>query len=430
MKPETGKNDNKKYWFTIEPYVHISLKKDSLLLYNTLSGKALEYHFPEEGKSRIPALFEALQSNENLRVISLTGMDILIPEISSLINDTRKYYMSDLIDADYSKGKPVQMKPEVTIVKDVDKLKNEYNRSGGEDIMEYLTEISLYINSSCKLNCLICDEGYKQFPCCTSRKNTGGILDTGKIKDLFSLLSGTPIRNINILGGDIFTQTDFKDLTAFLNRLKVKKTFYNHYLNFQTGSDNIKWISPISSFMKIPVTFPLEPEHLKSTFDTVAKSRIRYEFIFIIQNEREYLEAEEVVKLLQIQSYSYQPFFSGENLEFFKENVFVGKEEILNAKPSMRDIYINTAVNRLDFGRLTVFNNGDIYANTNEAKLGVLGEVSIHEVMYREILQGKSWRRVRGKVTPCNDCNFQSLCPPLSNYNHAIGKNDLCHISE
>lgn len=428
MEQETGKKDKIKYWFSIEPYVHISLKKNSLLLYNTLSGKALEYNFPNDEKPKIPMVFKKLQSDKNLQVISLTELDLQAPVISGIVKDTRKYFMSELINADFSKGKPVQLNPETTIVKDIDKLNNEFNRSGGEDIMGYLTEISLYINNTCSQNCSVCGAGYRQFPCCASRKNKNGILDPVKIQNLFSLLICASLRNINILGGDIFAYPEFEELTAFLNRLRIKKTFYNHYLNFQAESEKLKQINPRSSLIKILVTYPLNPEGLKTALETVTKTPLRYEFIFIIRDEQEYQQAEEAAKAIQISYYSYQPLYVEENLEFFKENVFIGKNEILTSKPKMRDIHINSVVNKLNFGRLTIFDNGDMYANVNEPRLGVLGKNSVHEVLYKEIVHGKSWRRVHRNVKPCNNCTFQSLCPPLSNYSYAIGRNNLCHV--
>ena len=437
MAPETGKENNKKdnkknnkkYWFSIEPYVHISLKKNSLLIYNTLSGKSLEYHFRNAGEAKIPGLFKKLQANKNLQVISLTGLDLLDPVIFGIVKDTQKYYMSELIDTECSKGKPVQMKPVVTIIKDIDKLENEFNRSGGEDIMGYLTELSLVINNTCSQNCSICKAGYRQFPCCTSGKNNNRILEPGKIRNLFTLLTVSSLRNINILGGDIFAYPKFEELAMMLNSIRVNKTIYNHYLNFQADSEKLQSLTPGSSLIKSLVTYPIDQGSLKSVQETISQLPFPYEFIFIIQDGREYAQAEEVVNTMQTQAYSYQPFFSGKNLEFFKENVFIGKDEILASKPLMRDIYINTVVNKLDFGRLTVFNNGDIYANVNEPKLGILGKTSVHEILYKEIVQGKSWRKVRRNVKPCKSCIFQSLCPPLSNYNYAIGKNNLCHIT-
>ncbi len=32
----------------------------------------------------------------------------------------------------------------------------------------------------------------------------------------------------------------------------------------------------------------------------------------------------------------------------------------------------------------------------------------------------------RQDVEPCKDCVFNSLCPPISNYEHVMGKHDLC----
>ncbi len=428
MEKGLKKKNIKKYWFSIESYVHISLKRNLLLLYNTLSGKALEYTFSTNEELKIFLLFKKLQSEKNLRVICLTENDLQDPMISGIVNDTRKFYMSELIDINCSKGKPVQMNPEVTIVKDIDKLKNEYNRSGGEEIVKYLSEISLYLNNTCSLNCSICSVAYKQFSCCTMRENKNKILNIENIQNLLYYLIGASLRNINILGGDIFAYPGFENLITILNNIKVKKTIYSHYFNFPDRIEKLKSIDPRSSLIKILIPYPLIQERLEKVFNLITHTPINYEFIFIIQGEQDYYVAEEVVKAMQIPHYSYQPFFNGENLEFFKENIFITKDDILLSRPKMRDIYVNTVINKLNFGRLTIFNNGDIYSNVNESKLGVLGKNSIHEVLYKELIHSKSWRKVRRNLKPCKNCIFQSLCPPMNNYNYAIGKNDLCNV--
>ena len=61
---------------------------------------------------------------------------------------------------------------------------------------------------------------------------------------------------------------------------------------------------------------------------------------------------------------------------------------------------------------------------------GDLGTHSILEVLYKEVTKGKSWRQLRSNVLPCRKCTYQYLCPPLSNYESAIGRNNLCHIWE
>jgi pseudo-rSAM protein len=85
-------------------------------------------------------------------------------------------------------------------------------------------------------------------------------------------------------------------------------------------------------------------------------------------------------------------------------------------------------VNPFHFGTLTVLSNGSIYANVNTQRLGSLNGGSLHDVVYKEMYRGKSWRRIRKKVEPCKFCTFDALCPPLSNYEYALGRNNLCHI--
>jgi pseudo-rSAM protein len=415
----------KKYWFYIDTYVHVSLKKESLLLYNSLTGKTLEY----PGKQKILNLVKKLQSKKNLQVTVLKENDLKYPEISRFVNDVRRYFMGDLIDASYSKGKPVQMMPIIKIQTDVKYLKKEDGRSVGEDLMRYLNEISLYINNDCEQNCGICSTGFRQFPCCTLGKNKKGELDIMEIERLVGALKGASLINLNILGGNIFKYTKFEEFLFIINPLHGQKTFHSHYLNLIENSSKLKLLDPNTSFLKILVTFPINKEKLKTALDIVRNTNLKSKFIFVIQSEKEFEKAEAVISILNIENHDFQPFYNGENLPFFKENIFTEKEEIFAAKPKMKDIYTNSTVNTLNFGRLTILNNGHIYANVNASRLGILGKDSIYDVLYKEMYHGKSWRRVRKNVEPCKHCTFEALCPPLSNYNHAIGRNNLCHMS-
>jgi hypothetical protein len=62
----------------------------------------------------------------------------------------------------------------------------------------------------------------------------------------------------------------------------------------------------------------------------------------------------------------------------------------------------------------------------------ILGNIytdNIYEIVSKEIEEGKSWFRIRSHA-PCNDCVYQWLCPPPSNYEIAIGRPNLCFINE
>lgn len=414
----------KQYWFSIETYVHIALKKDALLLYNTLNGKTLEYSGQENRE--IYRLVKKLRSEENLQVTAVTKKEMQAPLIAGFVSDVRRHFMGELIPAAFSRGKPVQMMPKVTIEKNINRLKKEENRSVGEGIMEYLTEIFLYVNDECRQNCNMCSDAYRQFPCCTRNKNKRRELDIAGIKSLVEELKSTAIVNLNILGGNVFFYSKFKELAGMINHLRVQKTYYAHYLDIIDAGAQFIFLSPKSSFLKILIPFPINEEKFRTAVETAEKSWLTSAYTFVVQSEAEFEQAEALISVLGIENYDFMPYFNGENLDFFKAGVFPEKEEILAPKPQLKEIYTNSAVNSLDFGRLTVLSNGYIHANVNAPGLGSLGKHSLYDVLYKELNQGGSWNRTRKKVSPCRDCTFDDLCPPLSNYNHAIGRNDLC----
>ena len=55
-------------------------------------------------------------------------------------------------------------------------------------------------------------------------------------------------------------------------------------------------------------------------------------------------------------------------------------------------------------------------------RLTVSAEVS------KEMMDNTAWRKVRD-AAPCSRCVYQFICPPLSNYELAIGKSDLCTVN-
>ncbi len=413
------------YWLYIETYVHISLKRESILLYNTLSGKALEY----SGNEKILNLVRNIKSPKNLQVYLVTEEMLNDPEIFQFINDVRRYFMGDLLDASYSKGKPVQMMPIIKIQKDVNYLKKQDNRSIGEDLAGNLDQIFLYLNNECLRNCDICSVGYKQFPCCTTGKGKKRELEIAKIKKLLEEASGCILSNLNILGGNIFRYSKFKELVGIINHFPARKVYFAHYFNIAKEAGRVKFLNPKSSLVKILVSSPVVPDPLKAARDILKSNRLESKFVFLIQSEEEFEKAEAIISVLSIEDYDYQPWYNGKNLEFFRENIFTTKEEILESKPAMKEIYANSVVNSLNFGRLTVFSNGHIHANANASRLGILGKDSLYDALYKEMSHGRSWRRIRKSLEPCNRCTFEALCPPIPNYTYTIGRNNLCHTN-
>ena len=80
---------NKKYWFFIDSHVHISIKEENVLFYNTFSGEILEY-------SREPIVLKLtrqLKAHSNLRVIGLKMDDLQNPVIKDFIQQIRIHFI-------------------------------------------------------------------------------------------------------------------------------------------------------------------------------------------------------------------------------------------------------------------------------------------------------------------------------------------------
>ncbi len=56
----------------------------------------------------------------------------------------------------------------------------------------------------------------------------------------------------------------------------------------------------------------------------------------------------------------------------------------------------------------------------------MLNKNSLYNIFYKEMNCGKSWLRARKNAIPCKNCVYNSICPPVSNYEYVIGRNNLC----
>jgi pseudo-rSAM protein len=150
--------------------------------------------------------------------------------------------------------------------------------------------------------------------------------------------------------------------------------------------------------------------------------------MFIIHCTSNFESSESIALKYGIENASYIPFFDGNNLPFFEENLFITRKELESDQVSSKDIYARGFVNPLNFGRLLIFPGGNVYANVTDPVLGNIGKDSIYNLLSKELLGGKSWRKIRRNVKPCKSCLFSNLCPPISNYNLVTKRYNFCKV--
>ena len=84
--------------------------------------------------------------------------------------------------------------------------------------------------------------------------------------------------------------------------------------------------------------------------------------------------------------------------------------------------------NTLSYGKIFIRSNKKIYSDLNGKPLGRIGKISMETAVVSELSEQGNWLRVRRDVVPCKECLFNSICPPLSNFENATGINNSCNI--
>ncbi|WP_347154216.1 TIGR04150 pseudo-rSAM protein [Parabacteroides distasonis] len=381
------KKETTNYWFKIEPYVHTSIVNSNVLLYNTFDGS-----FIESKDIEIVKLLKETLLKENCGVVLLTAERYNLDNIRKFIMELRAKYMGDIIDIELSKSKPVQIMPFTSLVNTQELFKKQ-NFPTGKKILEYLSEISIYVDY-----------------------NTN-------IMDLNSFLKSLPnISTVNIIG-NLKDVANYKELLLVLDQFPSLKKITCNYSNVISLQPEF-----VNNFSySILINYPIDISKWNYSRRLLLNQSIPFECIFEVTSMDNYSQINKFIEEFGIEKHQLKPVYTGDNIDFFKENVFLTKDDILSTPLSISDFFINQSMNIFDFGKIAIMSNGDIYANVNYPILGNIHTHSIYEIISKELEEGRSWLRIRNQA-PCNTCLYQWFCPSPSNYEIAIGRPNLCHV--
>lgn len=380
-------NNTVNYWFTIEPYVFVNVTKQGALLYNTLD-KAIV----ESDKIEIIKLLMELMQENNCGVILLTENQYKSDDINDFISELREKYMGDIIDVSLSKGKPVQLLPYFNFSDKLDVYK-KHNFSSLKNVCNNLSEINLYIDSR---------------------------VDILKLISFVKSIPGSPMFNII---GDIEKVSNYKELLFDFKHVASPKNIicsYKDLMDIHSGIEN-------GFSYRIIVDFPIDMRKFNSIRWILLDQTLPVEYVFNVLSDNDCLDAEQIIKQYNVEKYKLIPIYTGKNLDFFEDNVFLTRDDILSTSMTIKDFFIRKAMNIYDFGKINIKPNGDAYANFNHSILGNIYRDNINEIVQKEVDEGESWFRIRNQV-PCNDCIYQWLCPSPSDYEIVIGRPNLCHV--
>jgi pseudo-rSAM protein len=411
------KIENTRNWFTLSKDVYVSFNSpDQLLLYNTSNGQSLIV-----SDSKCIKLIKKIYEPSNLGVIDLENIE-LDKVISEFLVNSIRLGIGLKTDKSINPRKPINLLPILNLQNDIEKLKlNGEDHLIGDHISDYLTSLSIFINTDCKQNCEYCGIFYKQTLFCT-KSAVHRFIKLETLEEIFLQSTATQVSKINILGGDITLYPQWDSLLVLLEKQPFDFHLWFNLINLT----DFEYLINIPFHKEILVNQPINKEHLQKLI-TLVDARNDFTFNFIVENEAMYKTIMEIVNKHQQLKYEFIPFYNGSNIEFLKSNVYLDESDILSDLIEMRIIFRNQKLNANFFGHLTFLPDGQVRANMNTQPIGYFPDKSILELIYEELTRNTMWRKTRNGSS-CSTCMYRFLCPPPGNLEMILGKQNLCHI--
>lgn len=394
-----------KYWLNIYSDTFIRRKNDFCLLYNAANGNKKLFKVTPS----ITPYLDELENVDNLYTVEISKTDIdNYSELKHFVKEIISTQFGQMVVQDINIPKPISLYPILNLQKDIERLRKEKDRSIGESLTSYLTQVSIFIGGD---KHPYGDEYYKQvlYPINTDKR-----IPLDVVEKFICNLAGTGVRTLNVVG-NIFTHPDFEKLLNLFRRIKRVVNIYVHYSDFVKNRDKESALNEAGFKLKLVCD---SNESIKKTV---------HDYIFYVSSEEEYDKVNVIITSLNLENYDIIPVWTGENEKFFQDNVYLSQEEIMSINISKREVFALQALNTNFFGKLILLPNGNVYSNINDKPLG-RAEDSIYEMLYKEMDKINNWRVTRNNLQPCSDCVYSLLCPSASNYEYVIGKNNLCNI--
>lgn len=404
------------YWFYLDPYTYSVVKKDCVLLYNTINGE----YVIENNSSSIIDIFHSMACGENycvslseanrksddfnriIRKIQLKSMGDLI-EVSDNVEEVAPFVFPFLLDFKLQNGH-------------IDKLSYLREKT---DVASLVNEISFFTGTDVESRMGVSPYFFKREVA----------LDTRFITICELVLNKLPrkqVITINLPGAALAKTDVNKGLLSsiLIDNLEIILIF--HYCevisdDFLEEALKNKWV------IYVDTDFYSHISEFEYWIAMIRRNALKCKLCFLVSGVEILDFVENMVDQYEITIYQIVPICLEENRDFIVENVFLTQDDILSVPMSKQRIFSNQVVNSNDFGHLNIFSNGTVYANLYFEKLGNILIEELADLVYKEAVGGNSWYRIR-REEPCSSCVFQWLCPSPSNYELVIDKPNLCHV--
>ncbi|MBE6286729.1 MAG: TIGR04150 pseudo-rSAM protein [Mediterranea massiliensis] len=406
------------YLFYLEPYTFILQNEKKTVLYNTINSA----YIPCPESAEIQTIIQTWDKAENGYCTILNEDTFNIQVVKCFITTVRESFSGDCIPWKKGKQKPYIFKPTLFLNTEL-RIKEENSRKIlGERILLNLHEVTFYLPSKCEIGCIACDSYYRQMNHCRCKDEVIA-LTLENYRTLLLQLQIAGVRKVNLIGGISGKENYLYSLVKEFKNSTYKKCVYLDWK--QRNKFDINAILKYNTEVFITV----QPEDLIQISKNIKtlhyKEKVTWHLIVAEEKNIEQIEA-----LITTNNFKIKiiPFYNGTNIEFFQKNVYMNLEDIIEQPINRKTIYRHKILNDNFFGKLIVMPSGYVHASINTPPIGNILECSFKELVYKELTENDTWLKVRANLSPCSQCINKDLCPPISNYEQVIGKNNLCYL--
>jgi pseudo-rSAM protein len=402
----------KKFWLVLFPDTFLWIKTNKGIIYNSINFKHCTFRCSDE----INKLCDILADLDSLYSVEVTESLLRNRNVEQWVDKITAIEAGCLIEQNGQNCKLTSYYPVLSIQNGIDQINWEHKRNIGGKIIENLHELVFYINGSLHGS----DQYFRQ----VNYPVTSDIsLDFNLIESFVNQCNNIMLNQITFIG-DLINYKNFEQLQKWV----LSNDYFVHFVLLAEDikkdimkkefycNDKVSFTIIINNFL----SFSKQLEIYHDFSDKVT-------FAFPVTSNTQLESITSIVQETGLNKYNIIPIYNGMNMEFFEENVYMTADEFDDIELSRREVFVNMTLNVTSFGKLTVLPDGEIYSNINDTPLGSIGD-PIYDMLYKEMSEQKTWFRIRD-MKPCCDCVYQWLCPSPGNYELAIGKPDLCHIT-
>ena len=412
--------ENYTHWFYLESYTFLFYSKNQYVIYNTLNSTYIDCSL--YGKT-INTVLSILHNTNKTYCVGIYEYQLRDSQFTEFIKKIRNTFSGDIIK-NIRGIPPFISKPILRILHHPNNPKTKEYNLLGENALFHLHEVTFYLeNQGFDLNPMYKD-CYKQFlyPTYTEKQK----LSHAKYLEIIEQLSICQIDKINIIPATIEKKEHFSYLLSLSRQYSIKTQIILPYKKYNKEDLKQLLINPQFSIM-IMVHLPVDYEELNSYINLFNEYNITWSLIASNKNDVIFLSKNNLGKFTNV---DYIPWYTGDNMDFFKEYIYNDFKDIIEQKNTKQHIFRKQILNDNLFGKLTIFPTGEVYSNVNFPTIGNIQDQKLSEIVYSEIENYfKPWFFTRDYVS-CKNCVNKYLCPSISNYEIVANEYNMCYLNQ